>query len=68
MLITQALGTQIELLWFTIEDDSSSLDIRHPAPSGMLFRVAYPVAEVGRFATNITFRSQIANSFSLSQS
>lgn len=68
MLITQALGTQIELFWFTVEDDGSSLNIRHPASPGMLFRMAYPMAEVCRFATDITFCSQIANSFSLSLS
>jgi hypothetical protein len=67
MLITQALGTQIDLFCFSIENDGSSLNIRHPAPPGMLFRMAYPMAEVCRFATDIAFCSQVANSFSINR-
>ncbi|OGN91362.1 MAG: hypothetical protein A2Z75_05035 [Chloroflexi bacterium RBG_13_50_10] len=68
MLTAQALGTQIKLFGFPIQKNGSSLDIRHPAPPGMLLRMAYPMAEVCRFATDIAFCSQIANSFSLSRS
>jgi hypothetical protein len=68
MLITQALGTQTNLFWLSIDNDGSPLDIRHPAPPGMLFRMAYPMAEMCRFATDIAFCSQIANSFSLNRS
>ena len=68
MLSAQALGTQIKLFWFPIKKNGSPLDIRQPAPPRMLLRMAYPMAEVCRFATDIAFCSQIANSFSLRRS
>jgi len=68
MLTAQALCTQIKLFWFSIEKNGRALNIRHPASPGMLLRVAYPMAEVCRFATNIAFCSQIDNSFYLSRS
>jgi hypothetical protein len=68
MLSAQALGTQIKLFWFPIKKNRGPLDIWQPAPPRMLLRMAYPMAEVCRFATDIAFCSQIANSFSLSRS
>ena len=68
MLTAQALGTQIKLVWFPIKKNRGPLDIRQPASPGMLLRMAYPMAEVCLFATDITFCSQIANSFSESRS
>ncbi len=68
MLASQALGAQINLRWFSVTNNSSALDVRQPAASGMLFRVAYPMAEVYRFATDIAFIGQIVNSFSLNRS
>jgi len=62
MLTAQAAGTQIKLFWFSINHDSSCLNIRQPASSGMLFGVAYPVTEVCCFATDIAFCSQMVNS------
>jgi hypothetical protein len=68
MLTAQAAGAQINLLRFSINHNSGCLNIRQPASSGMLFRVAYPVTEVGCFATDIAFCSQMVNSFSSSSS
>jgi len=68
MLSAQALGTQIKLFWFPVKKNGSPLYIRQPAPPGMLLRMTYPMAEVCRFATDIAFISQIANSFSESRS
>ncbi len=68
MLIAHALSAQINLFRFSIDNDGSALDVRQPTPSGMLFRVAHPVAEVYTLATDITFISQIANSFYLNWS
>ncbi len=64
MLTAQAAGTQINLLRFPVNHNSGWLDIGQPAPSGMLLRMAYPMAEVCRFATDIAFCSQIVSSFS----
>jgi hypothetical protein len=63
MLTAQAAGTQIKLFRFPIKHNSSWLDIRQPASSGMLFRVAYPMTEVYCFATDIAFCSQMVDSF-----
>jgi hypothetical protein len=68
MLSPHAPSAEINLFRFSIDNNSSALDIRKPAPSGMLFRVTYPVAEVYSFATDIAFISQIANSFYLNWS
>jgi hypothetical protein len=68
MLTAQAAGTQVKLLRFSIKHNSSWLNVRQPASSGMLFRVAYPVTEVSCLATDIAFRSQMVNSFSISPS
>jgi hypothetical protein len=68
MLTAQAAGTQIDSFWFPIKYNRSWLDIGQPASSGMLFRVAYPVAEVCCFATDVAFCSQIVNSFSTNES
>jgi len=62
MLTAQAAGTQIKLFRFPIKHNSSWLNIRQPASSGVLFRVAYPVTEVCCFATDIAFCSQVVNS------
>jgi hypothetical protein len=64
MLAAQAASAQVNLLRFPIKHNSGWLDIGKPAPSGMLLRMAYPMAEVCRFATDIAFCSQIVNSFS----
>jgi hypothetical protein len=63
MSVAQAAGTQIKLFRFSVEHNSSWLDIRQPASSGMLFRVAYPITEVYCFATYIAFCSQMVDSF-----
>jgi hypothetical protein len=68
MLSAQALGTQIELFRFPIKQNSGSLNIRQPAATGMLLRMAYPMSEVCRFTADIAFIGQIANSFYLSRS
>jgi hypothetical protein len=67
MLTAQAAGTQIELFRFPIKHNRSWLNIRQPASSGMLFRVAYPMTEVCCFATDVAFRSQMVNSFFTSE-
>ncbi len=66
MLSAQAAGTQIKLLRFSINHDSGCLNIRQPASSGMLFRMAYPITEVCCFAADIAFCSQMVNSLSRS--
>ena len=68
MLSAHTLSAKVNLFRFSINNDGSTLDVRQPAPSGMLFRVTYPVAEVYSFATDIAFISQIANSFYLNWS
>jgi hypothetical protein len=55
MLAAQAAGTQIKLFLFPFEHNGSWLDVGQPASSGMLLRMAYPMAEVCRFATDIAF-------------
>jgi hypothetical protein len=67
MLTAQAAGTQIEPFGFPIKHNRSWLNIRQPASSGMLFRVAYPMTEVCCFAADVAFRSQMVNSFSISE-
>jgi hypothetical protein len=67
MLTAQAAGTQIEPFRFPIKHNRSWLNIRQPASSGMLFRVAYPMTEVCCFATEVTFCSQMVNSFSTNE-
>jgi hypothetical protein len=63
MLTAQAAGTQVKLFLFTVKHNCSGLDIGQPASSGMLLRMAYPMAKVYRFATDIAFCSQTVNSF-----
>jgi hypothetical protein len=63
MLTAQTAGTQIKLLRFSIKHNSSWLNIRQPASSGVLFRVAYPVTEMCCFAADIAFCSQMVDSF-----
>ena len=55
MLGAQASGTQVEAYLFALFYQGSRMDIRHPAPFGVPFRVADIMAEPGRFATQITF-------------
>jgi len=64
MLTAQTASTQLKLLRFPVNHNSGWLDIGKPASPGMLLRMAYPMAEVYRFATDIAFCSQIVNSFS----
>ena len=64
MLTAQAAGTQIKLFRFPVNHNCSGLDIGEPASFGMLLRMAYPMAKVCRFATDIAFCSQAVNSFS----
>ena len=68
MLTAQAAGAQINSFRFPVKYNCSWLDVGQPAPSGMLFGMAYPVAEVYRFATDVAFCSQIVNSFSTDES
>jgi len=63
MLTAQATSTQIKLFLFSINHYRSWLNIRQPASSGMLFRVAYPMTEVYCFATYIALCSQMIDSF-----
>ncbi len=63
MLTAQAAGTQIKLFWFTVKHNCSWLDIGQPASSGMLLRMAYPMAEMCGFAADVAFCSQTVNSF-----
>jgi len=63
MLTAKTAGTQIKPFWFPIKQNRSWLNIRQPAPSGVLLRVAYPMAKVYCFATDVAFCSQIINSF-----
>ncbi len=50
MLSAQASSAQVKSFWLTIYGDSSSVDIRQPAPVGVAFRMAHIVAELGRFS------------------
>ena len=68
MFTAHALSAQVDLFRFSVDNDGGALDVRQPAPSGMLFRVTHPVAEVYTLATDIAFISQIANSFYLNWS
>ena len=63
MLTAQTAGTQIKPLWLPTNHNRSWLNIRQPASSGMLFRVAYPMTEVYCFATYIALCSQMIDSF-----
>ena len=56
MLGTQASGAQVEPLCLTSYNDSSRVDIRHPATIGMALGVAYIVTKLRRFATQITLQ------------
>ncbi|OGO60038.1 MAG: hypothetical protein A2Z36_01090 [Chloroflexi bacterium RBG_19FT_COMBO_48_23] len=67
MLTAQTASTQIKLLRFPVKHNSGCLDIGKPAPPSMLLRMAYPMAEVCRFATDFAFCSQIVNSFSVDE-
>jgi len=67
MLTAQTAGTQINLLRLPVNYNSGWLDIGQPASPGMLLRMAYPMAEMCRFATDIAFCSQIVNSFSTNE-
>jgi len=51
VLRAQASGTQVEAYLFALFYQGSRMDIRHPAPFGMPFRMADIMAEPGRFAT-----------------
>jgi hypothetical protein len=63
MLTAQAAGTQIKLFRFPVQHNCSGLDIGQPASFGMLLRMAYPIAEMCCFATDVAFCSQTVNSF-----
>lgn len=63
MLSTQASSAQIKPLAFTIHVYSDWLDVRQPASSCVLQRVAHFVAEVSCFATKFTLCSQVLAPF-----
>ncbi len=46
MLSAQASGAQVKSFWLTIYNDSNRVNIRHPAPFGVAFRVAHIVTEL----------------------
>ena len=47
MLSTQASGAQVESFLLTIYNDSSRVNIRHPATIGAVFGVTNIVTELG---------------------
>ena len=49
MLGTQAPGAQVEALRFTVYDNSSRLDIGHPAAVGMALGVADIITKLSGF-------------------
>ncbi len=51
MLGAQASGAQVESLCLTSYNDSSWVNIRHPATISMALGVAYIVTKLGGFAT-----------------
>ena len=46
MLSTQASGAQVESFLFAIYNNSDRVNIRHPAPIGVAFRVADIMTEL----------------------
>ena len=63
MPAAQAARAQFNLLRFSVNLNRGSLDGGKPAPFSVLLGMAYPMANVYRFATDIAFISQIVNSF-----
>lgn len=59
MLGTQTTCTQVKARGFAIDHSGNGLYIGQPAASAMLFRMAYLIAKVGCFPTEITFVCQI---------
>jgi hypothetical protein len=53
-----AAGAKVETNCNPIDGECRSLNIGEPGSPGMLFGLAYPIAEPQRFSTNITFDSQ----------
>jgi|GEM_PF-3410082 hypothetical protein len=63
MLSAQTPRAHIEPLAFPVDIQGDWLDIRKPAPSCMLHRVAYPVTEMARLPAKFTLCSQVSDSF-----
>jgi hypothetical protein len=57
-----AAGAQVKANRNPIDIEGSGLNIGHPGAPGVLFGVAYPIAETQRFFTKITFDSQFRTS------
>jgi hypothetical protein len=55
MLSAQAPGAHINTYRFTVFYYLSRVDIGHPAPVGMAFRMTYIMTELRRFAAYFTF-------------
>ena len=51
VLGAQASSAQVESLWLTSYNNSSWVNIGHPATIGMALGVAYVVTKLGGFAT-----------------
>jgi len=58
MLASNASGAQIEPLNFAFYHNSNRVNIGHKVAVGTSFRVAYIMAKLGRFATQITLSRQ----------
>jgi hypothetical protein len=58
MFGAQTAGTEVKPLGFSISFSGDRLYVRHPAPPGMLLGMAYLVAPVGCFSTQITLSCQ----------
>lgn len=63
MLSAQTSCAQIESSAFPVDVHGDWLDVREPAPSGVLHRVAHSIAEMACLPTEIALRSQVFDSF-----
>jgi hypothetical protein len=52
ILGAEASGADIDFSFPSLYHNRSTLDIRQPAPEGMLFGVAYAMPELGSFTAN----------------
>jgi len=50
VLAAQASGAQVEPFCLTVYDNSNRVNIGHPATIGAMLRMAYIMAELGRFS------------------
>ena len=52
MLSAKTSGANIDLLFFSVYDNCTSMDIRQPSAFGMSFGVTYSISGLACFATN----------------